>query len=185
MATVPSRLPQAKKRNRERERARAKEYSQANKERIKARVIAYRERNRDYIRVRDWFRREFNRVMKPELREQSYRKHHLKRNYGLTEDDYTGLLLKQDGACAICRTKKPGNKRCKYFFVDHCHDSGKVRGLLCYECNSALGFAQDSTVRLGAMIEYLHKAQDPLATPSGSAETGSGTDTTSQCRRRV
>lgn len=59
----------------------------------------------------------------------------LKRAYGITADDFDIMLEKQNNACAIC-FRKQGDK---HLHVDHCHDTGKVRGLLCHQCNWYLG----------------------------------------------
>lgn len=59
-------------------------------------------------------------------------KSHLKIKYGLTLDDFNVMLLAQSGRCGVC--SEPMVKVC----VDHCHDTGKIRGLLCDPCNSRL-----------------------------------------------
>ena len=60
--------------------------------------------------------------------------------YGITTVEYDVMLLKHSGVCAICKTTEStkGGKR-QYFAVDHCHTTGKVRGLLCLACNHLLG----------------------------------------------
>ena len=55
-------------------------------------------------------------------------------NYGMTEADYDRMLADQDGRCALCR--RVSERR---LYVDHCHMSGRVRGLLCWSCNTMLG----------------------------------------------
>ena len=62
------------------------------------------------------------------------------RRYGLSAEDYNKLLARQNGVYGIC--KRPGRKLC----VDHCHATGKVRGLLCHNCNSGLGLYNDNPV---------------------------------------
>ncbi len=74
--------------------------------------------------------------------------------YGITFAQYSEMLLKQNGVCAICFEKNQIHER---LFVDHCHATGKVRGLLCHDCNSAIGFSKDNTARLRAMIAYLER----------------------------
>lgn len=69
--------------------------------------------------------------------------------YGLTSEQYESLVVKQNGCCAICGTKP------KKLHVDHCHNSGRIRGLLCFHCNFVLGQAKDSKLTLQKAIEYL------------------------------
>ncbi len=75
--------------------------------------------------------------------------------------DYDVLFKKQDGKCAICgapETIKDGrNGKCKKLALDHCHSSGKLRGLLCTGCNTGLGCFADDRHRLRAAITYLEK----------------------------
>lgn len=76
----------------------------------------------------------------------------LKRLYGITIEQYQELLIKQSGQCAICSTDK-----CKTGYalsVDHCHDTGKIRGLLCFSCNTGIG-KLDSIDLLSKAINYL------------------------------
>lgn len=83
--------------------------------------------------------------------------------YGLTQEQYSTLWADHAGGCAICYialldvgdyesgNKRPDNACC----IDHCHSTGKVRGLLCIKCNLMLGYARDSSTILQAGIEYL------------------------------
>lgn len=80
----------------------------------------------------------------------STRNYHLKRRYGLTEDDVKELIEQQGGVCAICGTDKPEH-------VDHCHVTGKVRGVLCFNCNGGLGQFKDDIGRLISAIAYLEE----------------------------
>ena len=85
-----------------------------------------------------------------------YREHHLKRMYGITQNDYDVMLVEQNNQCAICNTTEPGGKHnSNYFVVDHCHTTGKVRKLLCHKCNTALGLLGDNTQIIQSMINYL------------------------------
>jgi hypothetical protein len=81
------------------------------------------------------------------------RRRNLKREYGLTLEDYDKMLKVQNGKCAICNGENPiykGN-----LCVDHCHTTGKIRGLLCHSCNLTLGYMKDSKDRLKNAIKYL------------------------------
>jgi len=86
-------------------------------------------------------------------RKTSNRKSHLKRKYGLTLEAFDELLASQGGGCAICGTTDADN-------VDHDHTSGRVRGILCFNCNITIGQAQDDEDRLASAMAYL--ARDDL-----------------------
>lgn len=81
--------------------------------------------------------------------------HSLKRRYGISKLDFDAMLASQNGRCANpgCRASDPGRGR--YWCVDHDHCTGRVRGILCYRCNSMLGFADDDPERLHGGISYL------------------------------
>ena len=64
----------------------------------------------------------------------------LMKKYGITPEDYDRMLAEQGGVCAMCGTDKPGGpEHAEYFPVDHDHETGEVRGLLCFLCNRRLG----------------------------------------------
>lgn len=77
----------------------------------------------------------------------------LKEKYGIEIEDWAQLLNKQDCSCAICKAKFFSH--CSEVTTDHCHQTGKVRGLLCSPCNLLLGFARDNSSILGSAMEYL------------------------------
>ena len=76
---------------------------------------------------------------------------HRRAKYGLEDDDFARMWLDQDGECFICGAEAD-------LVVDHCHRSGKVRGLLCGRCNVALGFMRDNPQSLRAAADYLERA---------------------------
>ncbi|SRR6266496_2393799 len=83
-------------------------------------------------------------------------KYELKK-FGLTEKDYQNLLVKQNYACAIC--KKPETRilksgQTKRLSVDHCHNKGHVRGLLCYSCNTGIGLLKHDPEAIHRAAEY-------------------------------
>lgn len=80
-------------------------------------------------------------------------KNHLLRDYGLTEDQYQKLWDSQRGLCKICNTELSEAKRRAH--VDHDHITGRVRGILCANCNRGLGAFKDSINLLTIAIEYL------------------------------
>lgn len=81
------------------------------------------------------------------------RNRYLVTTYNITETHYDLLLKNQEHKCKICKIDK--NNKLKYFAVDHCHESGKVRGLLCNQCNVMLGMAKDTIATLKGAIRYL------------------------------
>ena len=87
------------------------------------------------------------------------RKQHLRRKYGLTEESYQALLNKQNGCCGICGVNQNlgGKIKASNFCVDHCHITGKVRGLLCHTCNRSIGLMKDSKQTLLNAIHYLEE----------------------------
>jgi len=81
------------------------------------------------------------------------RKSKLKRNWGMTLDQFDSLLRAQGGGCAICGSKEPGGTG--RFHVDHCHATGSVRGLLCTRCNTGLGQFRDRPDLLRQAANYV------------------------------
>lgn len=82
----------------------------------------------------------------------------LKAKYGIEFSDYQAMLERQDGRCAICEGEGGiGNSDVAPLFVDHCHATGKIRGLLCMKCNSGLGYFEDKADRMKNAIAYLGK----------------------------
>jgi hypothetical protein len=92
-----------------------------------------------------------------------YKSHMLSARYGINIDQYETMLTAQNGRCAICKTKDH-NGVGKYFHVDHCHKTKKIRGLLCGRCNVMIGMAQDNADRLIAAAAYLRKTGAVKAT---------------------
>lgn len=129
------------------------EWRRKNPERVKAYEDKRREARREYNR--QWNKKN------PHKRSVLDRRSVLKA-YGLTEETYAAMVAKQDGKCAICR--RPPNARKtssghRYFrlSVDHCHQTEKVRELLCDGCNGLLGYARDNPEVLQAAIDYLRR----------------------------
>ena len=86
-----------------------------------------------------------------------------RRKYGISLRQYQSLLQAQNGTCKICGTSDPKGhgSRNGRFFVDHCHGTGAVRGLLCHHCNIGIGAFADDSARLQKAIEYLSQASAP------------------------
>jgi hypothetical protein len=89
--------------------------------------------------------------MKQESRSARWRKADLKRRWNMTVDQYDEMLVKQKSTCAIC-----GNLGKTNLHIDHNHDTGRIRGLLCFSCNSKLPMVEDENWREAA-IKYLEK----------------------------
>lgn len=83
-----------------------------------------------------------------------------KLRYGLTPERRAELLAEQDGGCGICRGPLDGKRR---GHVDHDHESGAVRGLLCHRCNTAIGLLREDPNTLRAAIAYLERHHDHSA----------------------
>lgn len=86
-----------------------------------------------------------------------YKDWRLQRTYGITLEDYDRMMEEQGGVCKICR--KPSTRPNRFpLNVDHCHKTGKVRGLLCIPCNRALGFIDNVKWRRAA-VAYLKESR--------------------------
>lgn len=83
------------------------------------------------------------------------------RVYGISIEQYDEMHRAQSGRCAICLTTKPGGFGGKHLHIDHDHETGRVRGLLCSNCNSAIGKLKDDPGLLAAARDYLlqHKKE--------------------------
>jgi hypothetical protein len=92
---------------------------------------------------------------------------YLQRTYGISADQYDSMFEAQGGVCKLCSSEgfvmKESHKL--KLVVDHCHKGGNVRGLLCHNCNRALGLLKDSTETLSKAIAYLEGA---TTIPQGS-----------------
>jgi hypothetical protein len=91
----------------------------------------------------------------------------IKRAYGITSEQYDAMWRKQDGRCAICGEPE----RARRLGVDHCHVTGRVRGLLCRNCNSGLGHFRDRPSFISSAIQYLSSTPAAMygaGVPSGS-----------------
>lgn len=89
----------------------------------------------------------------PDIKEQALknsRKSHLKIKYNMTVEEYNVLYNNQKGKCFICNKTMKGSLN-----IDHCHTTGKIRGLLCWSCNIGLGKFKDNKNYLQKAIEYL------------------------------
>lgn len=77
----------------------------------------------------------------------------LRKRYGITLNEYESILVEQNHQCAVCGAAQADLKRA--LAVDHCHSTGVVRGLLCHQCNVALGFLKEDLNILDKLAEYI------------------------------
>lgn len=79
-------------------------------------------------------------------------------NYGITVEDYDRMFQDQGGRCKICGTLEAhSNISGRRFSIDHCHATGKIRGLLCVRCNTGIGMFKDNIDYLISAISYLQE----------------------------
>jgi 5-methylcytosine-specific restriction endonuclease McrA len=129
-----------------------KNYYEANKPRLLAHQHAYYQRTKAARKEQAKTYRGKN----PD----AIRDRRLQRYYGITSADYDLLYDVQGGLCAVCRrpdTSKARRATPEQLAVDHNHDTGEVRGLLCTNCNLALGHLQDDPLRIAALLEYVEQ----------------------------
>jgi len=88
----------------------------------------------------------------PEAYVRSQRNTRRKWQYGIDSDHFYKILDEQGGKCAICKTVVDESAH-----IDHCHDTGTIRGILCRNCNVGIGMLQDSVEIIGSAVEYLSK----------------------------
>lgn len=117
-------------------RAYGKIYDAAHKEKKKAYYIAHRETWKQYNR-----------------------NYWLSHEYGLSQNEFELMFSAQEGKCAICKTDQfDGNGKRPH--IDHSHATGRVRGILCGNCNRALGAIKDNQNIARSIIEYLDRSGD-------------------------
>lgn len=125
-----------------------------------------RERNPEKTRLREKLAQREKYLKNPEkflMRNKQWRKnnpdrvknHNLKKEYGLTIEGYNSMLRGQKGKCAICSASK--NNDGKKLYVDHCHETGRIRGLLCRKCNTGLGLLGDRLKDILKVKTYLER----------------------------
>ncbi len=142
-------------------RARAAKYREANRAKYNERQREYNELHKDIINLRRRERRKEDQEYAKKIRAQDrarpkcQRKNiMLKKAYGITLDQFNKMHSDQNGMCAICGSNV-GDSLGRSLHVDHCHDEGKVRGLLCSNCNTGLGKFNDNSELLFKAANYL------------------------------
>jgi hypothetical protein len=132
----------------------SKPLSQYNKLHISADGLAYK--------CRPCSKAEYKSYRKSKSEEEMHlldRERNLRKSFGIGLSDYEAMLEKQKGVCAICKEEETTVRqgRVQSLSVDHCHETGKIRGLLCNSCNRALGKFKDSIEHLMAAASYLEE----------------------------
>ena len=135
-----------RKDNKVQQRKQHKQYYESHKEELKLYRDKYRMDNKEKIKAQN----KQYRLNNPE----KIRNHDLLKSFGITLGDYNNMLEYQDGVCAICGDYETDNNA-KNLAVDHNHQTGKIRGLLCGKCNKMLGLAKDDKTILQSAINYL------------------------------
>lgn len=92
----------------------------------------------------------------PKTAAAAQRRYNYKHKYGITVEDYDRMFAEQEGRCLICGTDVPGGHR-KHLCVDHCHETGRVRGLLCNRCNGLLQWYEKNRKQIESFVERAFK----------------------------
>lgn len=131
-----------------------KKYRAENKDKVRSLTKNWQTANKDRgnAYARKWHAEK--RASDPVTHAKNVRKAQLKRRYGITLEQYDTMLAAQGGHCALC-DRTPEQEKYKHLNVDHCHATGKIRGLLCTPHNHALGQLGDDEAGLLRAIEYI------------------------------
>lgn len=118
-----------------------------NPEKYKEKYNKYYSKHKDEIVIR----RNIDRIKNPE----KYRKYWLKARYNITPQEYDSLFSSQEGRCLICNIHS--TETSKGLVVDHCHNTNRIRGLLCSKCNTGIGQFNENVTILERAITYINK----------------------------
>ena len=121
--------------------------------RDKERVAKWRKNNPEKYK-QQWERRSEKQAEYYQNNKDDWHSRLIERNYGITSEDYDLMLSNQENVCAICEDECISGKK---LAVDHNHDTGEVRGLLCCKCNRGLGNFNDNLDLLRSAVLYLEK----------------------------
>jgi hypothetical protein len=127
--------------------ARAARYA-ADPQKYIDRTVAWRDANKE--RALEYWERYRNRPDRKRAERNSY----LKRKYGITLKDFERMLEEQGGVCKVCKEQRPNEQT---LHVDHDHETGEVRGLLCFRCNNAIGDLRDDPDLVQELHDYLDR----------------------------
>lgn len=148
---------QAKPKDADERRSYMRDYNAANRERIaeqRREKAAERNARRRERYAEDAAHRETCKASARGRCKDARREARLRAEYGINAERYEAMLTQQGGGCAICGVPQ-GSRRGERLAVDHCHHSGRVRGLLCANCNRGIGLLEDRPERLRRAAEYL------------------------------
>lgn len=109
------------------------------------------EKNRAYHRKK-W--KQYSNKNKQKIRGKNFQD-----RYGIGLEEYDAMKAQQDGKCGVCKESR------HVLYVDHCHSTGVVRGLLCQKCNTGIGMLRDSIKLLRSAVKYLEKYETTPAKP--------------------
>jgi DNA repair exonuclease SbcCD ATPase subunit len=145
-------MPRPKTQTPEQRRLANLAWRKANPEKCREQERRYRERHKERLMLEARDRRVVTRDQRAAMRR--------KTRYGLTPEDFESRWLAQGGRCPVCgvelaRDHKLGNGHA----VDHCHTTGKVRGVICRRCNIGLGYFNDTPAFLRAAADYLENSK--------------------------
>ena len=157
-------------RNKEKYAVYGRNYYQENKDRRNEKVKVYRHKNRERLAE---YKRQYRSERRAELcaKSKAYRlanlekikasvrSAYIKRTYGITAQEYDARIAAQNGKCEVCKNKPNGNGAKSKLHLDHCHTTQKIRGMICGNCNAALGMAKDDLVILRALVAYMERYQ--------------------------
>jgi 1-aminocyclopropane-1-carboxylate deaminase/D-cysteine desulfhydrase-like pyridoxal-dependent ACC family enzyme len=143
-------MPQTK----EQKAAYAKEYYIKNKEVLAAKNKEYREKNKEKVYAKN---KEAYRKQNREKERQQQADYKRQKKYGISPEEYNYMIKKQNNKCKICLVDFLYDKHSTKPFIDHCHTTNKVRGLLCLHCNTGLGYFKDQISTLTKTINYLEE----------------------------
>ena len=144
----------------------SKKWREENKEKIAIKKTLDRIENKEIYKEKDKNYYNSKKDIIKEKRKEYYKnKKHLWKNnsyikkYGISLEEYEKLLKEQNNSCKICQVSVEGlqNKRYKCLVVDHCHATGKIRGLLCNTCNRGIGLLKENVEILQNAIMYLEQ----------------------------
>jgi len=141
----------------ERDRTKSQEYRDKDRAEYNRKAREWRSKNADKVNARTRELRKIDPTRFREAEKRRYEKNPLRsklQKYNISEEGYLNMVEAQKNKCCICE------KDMKSVNIDHCHKTGKVRGLLCTACNTGIGKLKDDTSILQNAINYLTKYKE-------------------------